>query len=144
MKSNFYIIIAFTVLVFFTGCENTDSKASNINANKVSNKSNVAIVTNAANASNSVPLANNSNLSNNSASANFNPKLNVTNFNKLSQGMTYAEVVKIFGSKGESLGEAGSGATKTVMYQWLNPDGSFVKVVFQNDKLYDKVHTGLR
>lgn len=144
MKSNFYIILAFTVLVFLTGCENSDSKSSNTKSIKTVNNSNVAIVTNTSNASNTVSSTNSANLSNSSVSGNLNPKLNVANFDKLTQGMTYSEVTKIFGAKGESLGESGSGATKIVMYQWSNPDGSFAKVIFQNDKLVDKVHTNLR
>jgi hypothetical protein len=58
--------------------------------------------------------------------------------------MKYADVVKILGSEGEIVTDSGLSGGKTVMYKWTDASGSFVKVIFQDGKLLDKVQTGLR
>ncbi len=156
MKNKFNLITLTLIgLIFFTGCNNsTNNSANNLvannltnnnvtnnnlaNSNKAVNASNVAIVTNSANIKNS----------SNKPAAPAGPEvasgLNVANFNKLETGMKYADVVRIFGSEGKIISDGDFGGVRTVMYQWSGAGGSFAKVVFQNDKLYDKAHTGLR
>ena len=147
MKNKFNLAaLSLLVLIFFTGCNNsvTNTTANNVtgnnlvNSNRAVNASNVAVVTNTANFKNSAstPAA--------AAGPEVETGLNVANFNKLEKGMKYADAVKIFGSEGKIISDGEFGGVRTVMYQWSGAGGSFAKVVFQDDKLYDKVHTGLR
>lgn len=127
MKSKFSLIIMmFIGLTFFTGCNNPG------NSNRAVNNLNAVIVTNRAN----TPAA--------PAEPQVDSKLNVANFNKMETGMKYTDVVKILGSEGEVISESEMSGVKTVMYIWSGASGSFVKVIFQNGKLIDKVQTGLR
>lgn len=127
MKNKFNLIImAFISFIFFTGC----NKSSN--SNEAVNGSNVVITANRA-----TP-----------PSATFGPQidsnLNVVKFNKLETGMKYADVVKMLGSEGEVISDSDMSGVKTTIYKWSGASGAFVKAIFQNGKLIDKVHTGLR
>lgn len=147
MKNKFNLV-AMTLIgfIFFTGCNNSATNTTankvtgnnSVNSNKAVNASNVAVVTNTANIKSSA----------NTPAAPAGPEvetgLNVANFNKLEKGMKYADAVKILGSEGKIISDGEFAGVRTVMYQWNGAGGSFVKVVFQDDKLYDKVHTGLR
>lgn len=71
-----------------------------------------------------------------------NSNVNIANFNRLQIGMSYTDVVKILGSEGENMGVTETTGVKTVMYKWNGEvPGSFMKAIFQNDTLIDKVHT---
>ena len=156
MKNKFNLVALTLIgLIFFIGCNNSaNNSATNnvtgnsattnvtnnnlVNSNTAANASNIAVVTNSANIKNS---------SNTPAALPVGPVdsgLNVANFNKLETGMKYADVVRIFGSEGKIISDGDFGGVRTVMYQWSGAGGSFAKIVFQNDKLYDKAHTGLR
>ncbi|MEK4718164.1 DUF3862 domain-containing protein [Priestia sp. FSL W8-0524] len=68
-------------------------------------------------------------------------------FEQIKDGMTYEEVVKIIGSKGELLSESGEKGTSlyTVMYSF-KADGSFganSSMMFQGNKLMNKSQFGL-
>lgn len=127
MKNNLNLIaLAFVGAVFVHGC---DKAANN---NKAEKNSNSAVVT-----SSVEPLAS-------PVEIPYDSKLNVDNFAKLETGMKYADVVKILGSKGEIINTNEYAGTKIVMYKWSGAGGSFVKIVFQDGKLLDKVHTGLK
>lgn len=127
MKSNFNLItLAFIGFIFVHGCDNA------VNNNKANKNTNSAVVT-----SSVEPLAS-------PVEIPYDSKLNVANFIKLENGMKYADVVKILGSKGEIISESEVSAAKIVVYKWSGAGGSFVKVVFQDGKLLDKVYTGLR
>lgn len=127
MKTIYNLTIAILIaLLFLSACDKSKgNKNKTINtANSVNTASNI----------NKIAVA----------TPTVDPHLNVLNFAKLTNGMKYSEVVKILGSEGENIGESDLPDLKTVMYQWKNDSGAFVKIVFQNDKLVDKVHTGLR
>lgn len=127
MKSNFNLItLAFISFIFVHGCDNA------VNNNKANKNTNSAVVT-----SSVEPLAS-------PVEIPYDSKLNAANFVKLETGMKYAEVAKILGSKGEILSEGENAGAKIVMYKWSGAGGSFIKVVFQDGKLLDKVQTGLR
>ena len=131
MKTKHFNLVALTLLgvTFFSACP----KSTNNNKTNSNTATNVAIVKNTADIPTAgTPLALES-----------DANLNLTNFAKLVPGIKYSDAVKILGSKGESIGENDIPGTKTVIYQWKNPSGAFIKVVFQNDKLIDKVQTGL-
>jgi hypothetical protein len=159
MKNKFNLI-ALTLIgfIFFTGCSNsatnsiTNSKPITNNNSTVTNVTGNTLVNinNAANASNVAIVSNTANIKNSSnstaapAGPEVNSGLNVQNFNKLEKGMKYADVAKIFGSEGKIISDGEFGGVRTVMYEWRGSGISFAKVVFQNDKLYDKAHTGLK
>lgn len=73
--------------------------------------------------------------------------VNMTNFSKLRNGMSYQEAVKILGKEGEVLSESEIGGIKTVMYKWDADEGSWganMNAMFQNGKLMSKSQFGLK
>lgn len=69
-------------------------------------------------------------------------------FNKINNGMTYEEVVKIIGGDGNLLSESGEKGTEyyTVMYEYSGEGdlGANANFTFQNDKLQNKSQFGLK
>jgi hypothetical protein len=73
-----------------------------------------------------------------------------TKYQKIENGMSYHQVVEIIGTQGQESsrnhmdGVPGVvNAIETVMYQWINPNGSNMNAIFQNDKLMQKAQFGL-
>lgn len=69
---------------------------------------------------------------------------------QLKNGMSYNEVTRILGKPGEEMsrnkmdGVAGvMDSVETIMYQWINGNGSNMNAMFQNDKLVQKSQFGL-
>lgn len=65
-------------------------------------------------------------------------------YNKIKNGMSYKEVVKIIGFEGTENSQNELAGVKTVMYTWQNDDGSNMNAIFQNDKLTQKAQFGLK
>lgn len=67
-------------------------------------------------------------------------------FSKIKEGMTYDEVVKIIGSKGELTSSSSLGDFKIEIYTWYGNgfSGSNANVTFQNDKVTAKAQVGLK
>lgn len=72
-------------------------------------------------------------------------------YNQITNGMTYEQVVAIIGKQGEEMsrnhidGVQGVMASiDTVMYQWMNGNGSNMNAMFQNNKLMQKAQFGLK
>ena len=66
-------------------------------------------------------------------------------FNKVTEGMTYQEVVGILGSEGTVLSSSNMAGYKTVVYQWNGASfGGNMNGTFQNDKLIMKAQFGLK
>jgi ABC-type cobalt transport system substrate-binding protein len=65
-------------------------------------------------------------------------------YEQVKQGMTYAEVETIMGSKGEEVSRSKSGEFEAVMYTWKNATGSNMIAMFQNGKLTTKAQYGLK
>ena len=72
-------------------------------------------------------------------------------YKKITNGMSYRQVVEIIGTEGEEMSrsqmEGIPGMTSsidTVMYQWVNGNGSNMNAMFQNDKLINKAQFGLK
>ena len=65
-------------------------------------------------------------------------------YRQLSTGTTYREAVAIIGFRGEELSRVDLAGTTTIMYQWMNADGSNMNAMFQNDQLVQKAQFGLR
>lgn len=71
----------------------------------------------------------------------------MANFNRLQNGMTYAQVVEILGKEGEQSSVMESGGTKIVMYKWdADEDGSGARLdaFFKNGKLDSKFQFALK
>ena len=69
----------------------------------------------------------------------------------IQDGMSYQDVVQIIGKSGIEMSrnhiEGVPGvmpSVDTVMYQWVNPFGSNMNAMFQNDKLVQKAQFGLQ
>ena len=72
------------------------------------------------------------------------PSVTMANFNRIRNGMTYAEVVSILGQPTQELSRTEVAGIETVMYQW---DGGFManmNAMFQNGKMVSKAQFGLR
>ena len=72
-------------------------------------------------------------------------------YQRVQNGMSYAQVVNIIGAEGEEMsrnkidGVPGiMESIETVMYQWVNSNGSNMNAMFQNDKLFQKAQFGLK
>ncbi len=79
------------------------------------------------------------------------PVVTMSNYSQIQSGMTYQQVVQIIGTPGtESSSNHIEGvpgvmtSVDTVMYQWVNPGGSNMNAVFQNNKLVQKAQFGLQ
>jgi Domain of Unknown Function with PDB structure (DUF3862) len=73
-----------------------------------------------------------------------NDEVTMEEFNKIKNGMTYEEVVKIIGFEGTEMSSSEIGGIKTIMYSWQNDDGSNMNAMFQNNKLNTKAQFGLK
>lgn len=72
-------------------------------------------------------------------------------YQRIQNGMSYSQVVAIIGAEGEEMsrnkmdGVPGVMASiETVMYQWVNSNGSNMNAMFQNNKLIQKAQFGLK
>jgi hypothetical protein len=75
------------------------------------------------------------------------PKSQVTmaNYNRLSTGMSYEQVVAILGKEGTELSSNDIAGYQTVMYQWEGDSfASNMNAMFQNGKLMQKAQFGLK
>ena len=73
------------------------------------------------------------------------PESGVTlaNFQRLKNGMTYSEVVRVIGAEGELLSESEFAGTTTEMYQWKAGMMANMNAIFQNGKMVSKAQFGL-
>lgn len=79
------------------------------------------------------------------------PVVKMVSYERVKPGMTYATAVEVIGFRGEEISRSHMagvpgvmGSIETVMYQWVNPDGSNMNAMFQNDSLIQKAQFGLR
>ncbi|MDP2181687.1 MAG: hypothetical protein Q8K99_03865 [Actinomycetota bacterium] len=64
-------------------------------------------------------------------------------YDQLTEGMTYQEVVAVIGAEGEESEGSEVDGFPTVMFTWTNPDGSNMNVMLHNGKLVKKTQVGL-
>lgn len=64
-------------------------------------------------------------------------------YSQLREGMTYEEAVRIIGARGDELSRSDLAGITTVMYSWVNDNGSNMNAMFQNNKLVTKAQFGL-
>jgi uncharacterized protein YceK len=80
------------------------------------------------------------------------PRLTLEKYNKIENGMTYEEVVKIIGFEGTPEAEAGERGTQyhTISYRYMGSDqvdgstGANASFMFQGGKLSMKAQLGLK
>lgn len=72
--------------------------------------------------------------------------VNLANFNRIQNGMTYEEVVAILGEEGAVLSETDIAGIHTVMYQWFGTGtlGANMNAMFQNGAMIQKSQFGLK
>jgi hypothetical protein len=71
------------------------------------------------------------------------PVVTKAEFDRIKEGMTYEDVVKIIGASGEQQSSSDIAGYKTVMYSWMNSNGSNMNAMFQNGKLVQRAQFGL-
>jgi hypothetical protein len=71
------------------------------------------------------------------------PVVTKAEFDQIREGMLYEEVVRIIGASGELQSSSDLAGFKTVMYAWMNANGSNMNAMFQNGKLVQKAQFGL-
>ena len=62
----------------------------------------------------------------------------------LETGMAYYDVYRLMGSPGREMSRNKIGDIETIAYAWVNPDGSNVYVILQNNELTSKSQYGLQ
>ena len=71
--------------------------------------------------------------------------LTLAAYEKITAGMTYAEVVAIAGFEGTSMSVVEiAGVAKTEVFMWQNKNGSNMNVTFQGDAMISKAQFGLK
>jgi len=58
--------------------------------------------------------------------------------------MTYLNVMLIIGDPGEEISRSDIAGYTTIMYSWVNSNGSKMNAMFQNNSLVSKAQFGLR
>ena len=74
------------------------------------------------------------------------PKISLSEFNQLQDGISYEEAVEIIGSSGSLMSESSLGGISTKMYTWEGEGdiGANANAMFQNGKLISKAQYGLK
>ncbi|WP_367340838.1 hypothetical protein, partial [Aminivibrio sp.] len=62
----------------------------------------------------------------------------MSEYNQIYDGMTYGDVVRIIGSRGEELSRSSTAGYTITMYAWSNKNGSNMTAMFENGKLTTK------
>lgn len=71
------------------------------------------------------------------------PVVTQAEFGQIQNGMSYADVQSLIGAPGEEMSRTDLAGITTVMYQWMNKNGSNMNAMFQNGKLIQKAQFGL-
>lgn len=72
------------------------------------------------------------------------PGVTMAQYNRLENGMSYAEASEILGSPGTEMSSSDLGGIKTTMYMWEGTSpGANMNAMFQNGKLIQKSQFGL-
>jgi hypothetical protein len=71
------------------------------------------------------------------------PVVTRAHYAQISEGMSYERVRGIIGNSGEEVSRATLAGHTTIMYQWMNANGSGMNAMFQNGRLVTKAQMGL-
>jgi len=66
------------------------------------------------------------------------PKVTMAEYNRVTEGMSYGDVVRVVGVRGNELSSSEFAGFRSVMYQWTNSDGSGMTAMFQDETLVTK------
>ena len=70
-------------------------------------------------------------------------KITKEEYSQIRVGMRYYEVENIIGAAGEETARTSMAGTTTVIYQWVNSNGSNAQLMFQNGELISIAQHGL-
>ena len=82
-------------------------------------------------------------LTSDKAPSQYGHSITKTLYDSIETGMTYSEVIGILNQNGQELSRTEIAEIVTVMYQWVNEDGSNMNIIFQNGKVAHKAQFGL-
>jgi hypothetical protein len=71
------------------------------------------------------------------------PVVTKAEFDALREGMSYEDAVHIIGASGELQSSSEIVGYRTMMYSWMNSNGSNMNAMFQNGRLVTKAQFGL-
>ena len=71
------------------------------------------------------------------------PVVTKAEFDQIREGMSYEEAARIIGASGELQSSSEIAGYRTVMYSWMNSNGSNMNAMFQNGRLINKAQFGL-
>lgn len=71
------------------------------------------------------------------------PVVTKAEYDQLREGMALEDVQRIIGASGEEQSRSDLAGITTVMYSWMNSNGSNMNAMFQNNKLITKAQFGL-
>lgn len=71
------------------------------------------------------------------------PVVTKAEYDQIREGMTYDQVVRIIGAPGDEQSRTDLAGFTTVMYAWMNSNGSNMNAMFQNGELVSKAQFGL-
>ena len=71
------------------------------------------------------------------------PVVTKAEYDLIREGMTYEQVTQIIGASGEEQSRSDLAGFTTVMYSWMNSNGSNMNAMFQNGGLVQKAQFGL-
>ena len=72
------------------------------------------------------------------------PVVTLSEYSQITEGMSYEQVRQIIGAPGEENVRSDMVGISTVMYSWMNSNGSNMNAMFQNGRLVTKAQFGLR
>jgi hypothetical protein len=78
------------------------------------------------------------------SSSDHRDQFTLNKYYEIQNGMSYSEVVRILGDRGQELSRSEIGGYTSSMYQWINPSGSSLTVMFSNDLVASKAQLGLQ
>jgi hypothetical protein len=71
------------------------------------------------------------------------PVVTKAKYDQILEGMSYEQVKAVIGKPGEELSRSDLAGYKTILYQWMNYNGSNMNAMFQNGRLIQKAQFGL-
>ena len=70
-------------------------------------------------------------------------RVSKANYEKIHNGMSFNEVVKILGDDYELSSDAGYGGYNSSCYVWERLDGANITIIFLNGEVFSKAQAGL-
>lgn len=148
-----YLSLIICLSATFLGCSQVNQASSN--SNQATNTSTVSKTTETPKITPQVKsseepesndqtrFTNSNKPSENQSKGNLERKINQTNFDKITNGMSYDEVTKIFSDKGFHSSSMKIHGKETEIFLWSNDDFSkYISLEFENNKVIEKKKKG--